>query len=270
MTENKEMTNLKNAVVSREEWLVARKQLLAKEKDLTHARDAVSAQRRQLPWVKVQKEYVFDTPEGTRTLPSLFDGRSQLVIKHFMLGPGWKEGCVGCSFEVDHIEGALVHLEHHDVTYVAVSRAPLAEIEAFKKRMGWRFKWVSSYGSDFNYDYHVSFKPEEVASGKVYYNYGVTDPQIEELSGHSVFYKDENGSLFHTYSAYGRGTEEFLGTYMVLDLTPKGRNETGPNHSLTDWVRHHDRYESGGFVDRTGRYVAPENSGSCCHSSESR
>jgi len=194
----------------------------------------LSAERRELPWVKIEKLYVFDGPSGKETLSDLFDGRSQLVVKHFMLGRGWKEGCVGCSFEVDHIEGALVHLEHHDVTYVAISRAPLAEIEAFKKRMGWRFKWVLSYSIDFNYDYHVSFTSEESAKGKVYYNYEMRDFQSEELSGLSVFYKDEAGDIFHTYSAYARGAEEVLGTYMILDLTPKGRNETGPSFDLTD------------------------------------
>ena len=221
-------------VLSRDEWLTARKQHLRKEKELTRLRDQLSAERRELPWVKIEKLYVFDGPSGKETLSDLFDGRSQLVVKHFMLGRGWKEGCVGCSFEVDHIEGALVHLEHHDVTYVAISRAPLAEIEAFKKRMGWRFKWVLSYSIDFNYDYHVSFTSEESAKGKVYYNYEMRDFQSEELSGLSVFYKDEAGDIFHTYSAYARGAEEVLGTYMILDLTPKGRNETGPSFDLTD------------------------------------
>lgn len=241
-------------VTTREEWIKARKSLLAKEKELTKLRDRVSAERRALPRIKVEKDYTFDTPEGCESLADLFDGRSQLVVKHFMLGPGWKEGCVGCSFEVDHIEGALVHLENHDVSYVAVSRAPLAEIEAFKHRMGWRFPWVSSYGSDFNYDYHVSFDPDEISGGEVEYNYRRTQVPIEELSGISVFYRDANGTIFHTYSAYGRGAEETLGTYMILDLTPKGRNETGPNHDLTDWVRHHDRYGAGGSVEATGRY----------------
>jgi predicted dithiol-disulfide oxidoreductase (DUF899 family) len=162
---------------------------------------------------------------------------------------------VGCSFEVDHIEGALVHLEHHDVTYVVVSRAPLSEIEVFKKRMGWRFKWVSSYGSDFNYDFHVSFREDELEQGEVYYNYEMRKVGIEELSGRSVFYKDDTGDVFHTYSSYGRGGDLMLGTYNILDLMPKGRNETGPNHNLTDWVRHHDRYDEGGFVAPTGRYV---------------
>jgi len=162
---------------------------------------------------------------------------------------------VGCSFEVDHIEGALVHLEHHDVSYVVVSRAPLPEIEAFKRRMDWRCKWVWSYGSDFNYDFHVSFEPDEIQKGEVYYNYEMRKVGIEELSGRSVFYKDANGDIFHTYSSYARGGDLMLGTYNILDLMPKGRNETGPNHSLTDWVRHHDRYDSGGHVAPTGRYV---------------
>jgi predicted dithiol-disulfide oxidoreductase (DUF899 family) len=178
-----------------------------------------------------------------------------LIVKHFMFAPGWKEGCVGCSFEVDHIDGALAHLEHHDVTYVAVSRAPLAEITAFKKRMGWGFKWVSSYGSDFNYDYHVSFPKDEIEKGQVYYNYEMRQFLSEEASGCSVFYKDAAGGISHTYSAYGRGTEELVATYMYLDLTPKGRSETGARQDMTDWVRHHDRYDAGGFVDPTGRYV---------------
>jgi predicted dithiol-disulfide oxidoreductase (DUF899 family) len=229
-------------LVSRDEWLTARKELLKQEKELTRQRDALSAKRRELPWVRVEKEYVFDTPKGKQTLANLFDGRSQLVVNHFMLGPGWKEGCVGCSFGADHIEGALVHLEHHDVTVVVVSRAPLHEIEAYKKRMGWRFNWVSSYDSDFNYDYHVSFTKEDVTQGRVYYNFEMTEALIEELPGLSVFYKDAAGDIFHTYSSYARGAEELLGTYMVLDLTPKGRNETGPNHNLMDWVRRHDEY----------------------------
>jgi len=261
-------TIVRSKVVSRAEWLAARRQLLAREKELTNARDEVSRQRRELPWVKVEKPYAFDGPNGKETLADLFGGCSQLLIKHFMFGPGWKEGCVGCSFEVDHIRGALAHLQNHDVTYVAVSRAPLQEIEAFKQRMGWSFKWVSSFGSDFNYDYHVSFNRDDLARGKVYYNFEMCDIEMEELSGRSVFYKDEAGDVFHTYSAYGRGTEELLSTYVVLDLMPKGRNETGPNYNLTDWVRHHDRYGAGGFVDATGRYRAPETSDSCCQAAE--
>src|SRR5262245_32178858 len=231
-----------NRIVSRDEWLAARKQHLAKEKEVTRLRDQLSAERRELPWVKVEKNYVFDGPKGKETLADLFDGRSQLIIYHFMFGPGWKEGCVGCSFLADNIDGALVHLEHHDVTYVAVSRAPLPEIEAFKQRMGWRFKWVSSYDNDFNYDFHVSFTEGQITKGEVYYNYDLRKFLSEEMSGRSVFYQDVNGDIFHTYSSYVRGGDMFLGTYAFLDITPKGRNETGPNHDLSDWVRHHDRY----------------------------
>jgi predicted dithiol-disulfide oxidoreductase (DUF899 family) len=258
-------------IVSADQWLAARKELLAKEKELTRLRDRITAERLALPWVRVEKNYVFDGPNGQETLAELFAGRSQLLVKHFMLGPGWREGCVGCSFEVDHVEGILVHLEHHDVTYVAVSRAPLVEIEAFKKRMGWRFKWVSSFGSDFNYDFHVSFTPHEVASGRAYYNYEVRDVGIDELSGDSVFFRDATGDVFHTYSTFGRGGEELLGAYRILDMMPKGRNETGPSHTLVDWVRHHDRYGHGGYVAVTGRYVAeaPADS-SCCASEEKR
>lgn len=248
---------LEHEIVSRDDWIARRKELLKKEKELTRARDELSRQRRALPWVKVEKDYVFDGPDGKVTLSDLFDGRSQLIVQHFMYGPGWEEGCVGCSFGADHIEGALVHLEHHDVSFVAVSRGPLAELELFKRRMGWRFKWVSSHGSDFNYDYHVSFRPEDIASGKVFYNYERRDFKFmcEEMSGTSVFYKNEAGDVFHTYSAYARGGEEAVSTFVLLDLTPKGRNETGPNFNLTDWVRHHDRYEARGSVAPTGRYV---------------
>jgi predicted dithiol-disulfide oxidoreductase (DUF899 family) len=245
-------------VVSREEWIAVRKELLKKEKGLTRQRDALSAERRRLPWVRIEKEYVFEGPNGKETLAELFNGRSQLIVVHFMLGPGWKEGCVGCSLGADHIEGPLIHLEHHDVSLVVVSRAPLSEIEAFKKRMGWRFKWVSSFGSEFNYDFHVSFTEEEMAKGKVYYNYEWRDAMIEELAGHSMFYKDATGNVFHTYSAFARESEMLGGVYGYLDHLPKGRNETGPNHNLSDWVRHHDRYDGGGFVEPTGRYVGTD------------
>ena len=232
------------SIVSREEWIAARKQLMAREKELTKLQDEVSNQRREMPWVRVDKEYVFDTPDGKKTLAQLFDGRSQLIIYHFMLGPGWKAGCVGCSFFSDHLDGPNLHLAHHDVTFVAVSRAPLEEIEAYKKRMGWRFNWISSFNSDFNYDYHVSFKKEDMAAGKVYYNFEMTKATIEDLHGTSVFIKDETGAVYHTYSAYARGDERGLGAYMFLDMTPKGRNETGPNYNLTDWVRRHDEYDN--------------------------
>lgn len=260
-----------HAVVSQSEWLAARKELLKKEKELTRQRDEVSRQRRELPWLKVTKNYTFDTPWGNKTLAELFEGRSQLIIKHFMLAPGQLEGCVGCSFECDHMDGVVQHLEHHDVTYVNVARAPLAEIEAFKKRMGWKFKWVSSFGSDFNYDFHVSFKPDELANGTAMYNYEQGSFPLEDLSGHSVFFKDEKGDIYYTYGAFGRGLEEIIGTYMCLDMTPKGRNENGPAFNLTDWVRHHDRYGAGGFVDMTGRYRAEGTEGShqkCCGAAE--
>jgi len=233
-------------VVSQAEWLAARMDLLAREKQLTRQRDAVDAARRALPWVRVEKEYVFDGPSGKETLVDFFAGRSQLIVQHFMFAPGWNEGCVGCSFKSDHIDAALPHLEHHDVSFVSVSRAPLAEIEAFKKRMGWRFKWVSSYGSDFNYDFHVSFTEQEAAARQVYYNYKIQPWESEERSGDSVFYRDESGQIFHTYSTFGRGDEMLDTAYMYLDLTPNGRNETGPHGNLMDWVKHHDRYEQTG------------------------
>jgi predicted dithiol-disulfide oxidoreductase (DUF899 family) len=236
---------MQNQVVSRDEWLAARKELLRKEKEFTRLRDQLSAERRALPWVKVEKTYVFDGADGKVALADLFDGRSQLVVKHFMFGPDWSEGCVGCSFELDHTEGALQHLEHHDVSYVVVSRAPLAKTEPFRRRMGWRVRWVSSFGNDFNFDFHVSFTPEEIAAGKATYNYREGAQVIDEMSGRSVFYKDASGQVFHTYSSFARGGEMFLGSYAFLDITPKGRDET-INGNLTDWVRHHDRYDDTG------------------------
>ena len=246
-----------NRIVSRDEWLAARKELLVKEKELTKLRDRVSAERRTLPWLKVEKQYVFDGPAGKVTLADLFDGRSQLFIKHFMMGPGQAGQCVGCSFEVDQVEGALVHLENHDVSYAVVARAPIEEIEAVRKRMGWRFNWVSSYHSDFNYDFNVSFTPEDVAAGHAFYNFRYTNPGLEDLSGDSVFFKDEAGAIFHTYSVYARGAEELLLAYMFLDMTPKGRDETGPYRTLADWVRPKNMYGKGGLVEGNGRYHAP-------------
>jgi predicted dithiol-disulfide oxidoreductase (DUF899 family) len=252
---------LENKVVSQEEWTEARRELLRKEKALTRQRDALAAERRALPWVRVEKNYLFDGPEGQETLSDLFGGRSQLIVKHFMMGPGWKEGCVGCSFHADHMDSALMHLPQRDVTLLAVSRAPLDEIEAFRRRMGWRFKWVSSHDSDFNFDYHVSFTPEDMASGKMFYNYEVRDFLSDEMSGISVFYRREDGVIFHTYSSYARGNEGFLGAYQYLDVVPKGRDEV---HNLGDWVRHHDRYDRKGSVDPTGR--ARDTTEDCCHS----
>ena len=227
-------------VVSRDEWLVARRQHLIKEKELTRLRDQLSTERREFPWVKIEKNYIFDGPSGKETLADLFDGHSQLIIYHFMFGPAWKEGCHGCSFLADHIDGANLHLMHHDVSLVVVSRAPLPEFEAFKRRMGWRFKWVSSYGSDFNYDYHVSFTKDDLAKSMVDYNFERSEDAGEEMPGISVFYQDAAGDVFHTYSSYARGLDLLLGAYNYLDLTPKGRNET----TTMDWVRHHDRYDA--------------------------
>jgi len=231
---------MEHPVVSREDWLAARRQLLSREKELTRLRDELSAARRALPWVRVEKDYVFDTPDGPATLADLFDGRSQLMVYHFMFGPGWEQGCPSCSFLSDHIDGANWHLPQRDVTLLAVSRAPLAQIEAFKERMGWRFKWVSSYRSDFNYDFHVSFTEGQLAQGKVDYNYDL-DEGYDELPGLSVFYKDETGAVFHTYSTYARGLDLLVGAYNYLDLAPKGRDEAALPWTMA-WVRHHDSY----------------------------
>jgi len=247
-------------VVSREAWIEARRNFLVKEKALTRQRDALTEERRGLPWVKIEKEYVFDGPEGKVTLSQLFDGRSQLFIKHFMMGPGAKTQCVGCSFEVDHVAGILEHLRNHDITYAAVARAPIEEIEAIRKRMDWHFPWVSSFGSDFNYDFNVSFTPEQVATGTALYNFQQAPgwaAGVEDLSGDSVFYKNDKGEIYLTYATFGRGGEEFLGAYRIIEVTPKGREENGPFRSLTDWVRPHNMYGKGGTVEANGRYHQP-------------
>jgi len=253
---------MEHEIVTREYWETARIAFLAREKALTRMRDQLNEDLRALPWVGIEKEYVFDSTSGPITLAELFDGRSQLFIKHFMMGPGATHQCVGCSFEVDHVNGVLEHLQNHDVSYAVVARAKIDEIEVVRERMGWRFPWVSSYNSDFNYDFNVSFTPEQVASGDVYYNYRRINPGIEDLSGNSVFVKDEAGQIFHTYSSYGRGGEEFLGTYVILDRTPKGRDENGPYNSLADWVRPRNMYGKGGTVEANGRYHQP-----CCTTS---
>jgi predicted dithiol-disulfide oxidoreductase (DUF899 family) len=250
-------------IVSETEWLAARKALLAKEKEFTRARDQLSQQRRELPWVKVGKKYVFDGPRGKETLADLFGGRSQLLIYHFMLGPGWEEGCKSCSLLADHFDGAAVHLAHRDVTLLAVSRAPLPQIEAFKRRMGWGFKWVSSFGNAFNHDYHVSFSKDEMAQGRIYYNYAVSEFPSEEAPGASVFYKDADGHIFHTYSAYARGLDILIGAYNYLDLVPKGRDEDALPFTMA-WVRHHDRYDDGPRVERTEPQQQPASSESAC------
>ncbi len=256
-------------MVSHEAWIAARKDLLKKEKEFTRLRDELSRQRRALPWVAVEKAYTFDGPQGKVTLADLFGGRSQLVIYHFMMGPGWKEGCPSCSYLADHFDGMTIHLANRDVTFAVISHATYPEIAAYKKRMEWKFRWLSSNASDFNYDYDVSLRPEDRGQKKVYYNYEMAEFPSEERPGLSVFAKDATGAIFHTYSAYARGLDIIVGTYNVLDLVPKGRDEAGLKHSMA-WVRHHDKYGEGYFVDPDQPYVQPEvvqikAGGSCCH-----
>ncbi|MEO7054444.1 MAG: thioredoxin family protein [Rhizomicrobium sp.] len=229
---------MNHPVVSREEWLEARKALLVREKQELRVRDAVTEARLALPWVKIDKDYVFDTPGGKKTLAELFDGRSQLLVYHFMLGPDWTEGCPCCSFIADHIGQTLPHLNNHDVTWTCVSRAPLELIEQYKTRMRWNFPWASSNGSDFNYDFNVSFTEEERASGAIHYNYEDRKMNRDELSGFSAFVKDEAGTVFHTYSTYARGLESLAGTLLMLDRAPKGRNET----TSLSFVKRRDEY----------------------------
>lgn len=253
--------------VSHDEWLAAREQFLAKEKEFTRLRDELSRQRRELPREKVEKQYVFEGARGKETFADLFDGRSQLVIYHFMFGPGWSEGCPSCSYLSDHFDGMTIHLAHRDVTFAVVSRAPYPEIAAFQKRMGWRFHWASSYGSDFNYDYHVSFTKEERDKAKVRYNYTEMNFPSDEGPGLSVFQKDADGQIYHTYSSFARGLDILVGTYNVLDLVPKGRDEQALAHTMA-WVRHHDKYEGGYFVDPHRGYEQPKPAGHSCCSGE--
>ncbi len=244
-------------IVSQAEWIAARKEFLAEEKEFTRLRDELSRRRRELPWEKVDKNYAFDGPQGRLALAALFDNRSQLVIYHFMLGPGWKEGCPSCSYLADHFDGMAIHLANRDVTFAAVSHAPYAEIAAFKKRMGWRFHWYSSSASDFNYDFQVSLKPEDEGKPEVYYNYEMAAFPATERPGLSVFFKNPEGQIFHTYSTYARGLDILVGTYNFLDLVPKGRDEAGLKHTMA-WVRHHDKYGDNYFVDPNQPYVQPE------------
>ena len=232
---------MRNQTVSHEEWLQARLELLAAEKEFTRQRDALTQRRMAMPWERVEKPYRFEGPDGALSLADLFDGRSQLIVYHFMLGPDWEEGCKSCSFWADNFDGIPIHLNHRDVTFTAVSRAPLAKIDAYRKRMGWSFPWVSSYGSDFNFDYHVSFTPEQIAAGEAYYNYQIRPNTVSEQVGISVFYKNEQGELFHTYSCYARGVDMLNGAYHYLDLVPKGRDEDGLEFSM-QWLRRHDQY----------------------------
>jgi predicted dithiol-disulfide oxidoreductase (DUF899 family) len=245
-------------IVSHDEWIAARKAHLAEEKAFTRVRDALSRQRRELPWEKVDKSYVFDGANGRETLADLFGGKSQLIVYHFMLGPGWDEGCPSCSLLADHFDGAVIHLAQRDVAFAVVSRAPFAEIETFERRMGWRFKWVSSFGTDFNFDYQVSATPEEKASGVAHYNYVDTTFPSDERPGTSVFYKNDAGEIFHTYSSYGRGLDILIGAYNFLDMAPKGRDEDGLRYGMA-WVRHHDKYQDAA-IDPSADYQEPKSS----------
>lgn len=232
-----------NTVVSRAEWIEARKKLLSTEKEFTRLRDKLGRQTRDLPWVRVEKDYVFDGPDGRESLADLFGTNSQLIVYHFMFDPDWQEGCTACSFMADHFDPLIVHLNQRDVTMLAVSRAPLPKLEAFRRRMGWRFKWVSSQENEFNWDYHVSFTQDQVERGEIRYNYQTETRFLgTELPGLSVFFKDGNGRIFHTYSSFARGLETFLGVYRLLDVVPKGRDEDGLAYGM-EWLRLHDRYD---------------------------
>jgi len=250
-------------VVSPAEFLAARKQFLQKEKEFTRLRDELASERRQLPWERVDKKYVFEGPNGKETLADLFGEKSQLLVYHFMLGAGWSEGCKSCSYLADHFEAMIPHLRARDVSFVVISHAPYAEIAAFQKRMGWNFKWVSSAGSDFNFDYHVSFTPEEMNKHEVEYNFKKTEFGSEEGPGASAFYKDAAGNLYHTYSTYARGLDIFVGAYNWLDIAPKGRDEEGLAFTMA-WVRHHDKYVEGEKVDPKALYVSPKAPSNCC------
>ncbi|WP_298739669.1 thioredoxin family protein [uncultured Chitinophaga sp.] len=253
-----------HTVVSPAEWLTARKQFLEKEKQLNRLRDEVARERLSLPWERVEKQYVFEGPDGPETMADLFDGRSQLIVYHFMLGPDREEGCPSCSFFTDHIDGTLVHLANRDITLLLVSRAPYQQIKAFKERMGWQVRWVSSYGNDFNYDYHVSFRPEEIATGEVYYNYDKIPFMAEDLHGASAFYKNEENEIFHTYSTYMRGCDVMVNTYNFMDIAPLGRNEDDLGFTMS-WVRHHDRYEQSYIANKKAAGQAPATMGhDCC------
>jgi predicted dithiol-disulfide oxidoreductase (DUF899 family) len=230
-------------IVSHEQWIDARKQLLAKEKEFTRARDALSQQRRALPWERVDKNYLFTGADGTLTLGDLFAGKSQLIVYHFMFDPSWDAGCKSCSFWADNFNGIAAHLKHRDITFVAVSRAPYSKLDAYRKRMGWSFRWVSSFDSDFNYDYGVSFTPEQVAKDDAIYNYRSGKLFGPESVGISVFLQDADGAVVHTYSCYSRGVDMMNGAYHYIDLTPLGRNEGGQGKNPQAWVRRHDEYQ---------------------------
>lgn len=230
-----------NRVVTREQWVAARKEHLAEEKEFTRLRDELSAKRRQLPWVRVEKDYVFHGANGEVSLDDLFEGRHQLIVYHFMYGPDWEEGCPSCSFWADNYDRVIVHLNHRDISMVAISNSSSKNLEAYRKRMGWSFKWLSSLKNDFNRDYHVSFSPEEIACGKMTYNFSETSFPSSEGPGLSVFYRDDDANVFHTYSCYARGLDMLNTAYHHMDLVPKGRDESGLAHSMS-WLRRHDQY----------------------------
>jgi predicted dithiol-disulfide oxidoreductase (DUF899 family) len=253
---------------SRDEWLTARKALLQQEKHLTYLREEVAEARRQLPRVRVKKDYTFDSANGPVRLADLFQGRSQLIVYHFMFHPDWVEGCRSCSYLADHFDGTLPHLAARDTSFVAISRAKLEHLSAFKRRMGWKFEWVSSNATDFNFDYGVSFTPERLATGEMSYNFEPLPRELppgmpSELPGASVFYKEGDGTLYHTYSTYARGLDALVGTYQWLDLVPKGRDEAGLKHTM-EWVRHHDRYDENYRIDPEAGYQQPANRHECC------
>lgn len=249
--------NPSHKVVSHAEWIAARKDFLAKEKDFTHLRDEISRQRQELPWEKIEKNYVFEGPNGKVSLAQLFGTKSQLIVYHFMFGPEWSEGCPGCSYLGDHFDGGLAHLAARDVAFVAISRGPLAKLEAFKKRMGWNFNWVSSAASDFNFDYKVSFTKEQIEKGETNYNFEAKKIKEEELPGASCFYKDEAGNIYHTYSSYGRGLDQMINAYNWLDIAPKGRDEANIKPPMS-WVRHHDKYPESVLAGK-------DSTSACCH-----
>jgi predicted dithiol-disulfide oxidoreductase (DUF899 family) len=254
-------------VASRDEWLASRKALLQQEKELTYRREEIAQSRRELPRVVVDKDYVFASKDGTVRLADLFQGRSQLLVYHFMFHPDWIEGCPSCSYLADHFDGMLPHLAARDVTFVVTSRAPYEHLAAFKRRMGWKFTWVSSHDSDFNFDYHVSFTPELLATGEASYNFEPLPREAPgmplELPGASAFYKEADGAVYHTYSTYARGLDAIVGTYQWLDLAPKGRDEEGLKHTMA-WVRHHDKYENNYAIDAEAGYMEPANRHECC------
>jgi predicted dithiol-disulfide oxidoreductase (DUF899 family) len=246
-------------VLPRERWMAQRLALLARERELTRLGDQIARERRALPWVRVDTPCVFDTPTGPRTLAELFGPHRQLLVQHFMLGPGWEAGCPSCSFMTDHLGGVLPHLAQRDVAVALVSRAPIEQIERFRQRMGWQLTWVSSHHNRFNFDFQVSFAPEELATGEVFYNYAKRPFPQSEAPGISAFFKDDAGAVFHTYSTYGRGVEAMMGTYHLLDLTPKGRDEDQLPYTMA-WIKHHDRYEK-----PAAAAPGAQAGSSCCH-----